>query len=180
MKFCSNCGTKVSQHIPPDDNRLRFVCNSCDIIHYQNPKIIAGCIAHHDHKVLLCRRAIEPRRGFWTLPAGFMENGETIQESAQRETWEEAEAKVSNPSLYTLFNLPHINQVYVFYRGEIVNGQFGAGIESMESQLFSEADIPWDELAFPTIKLTLKHFFKDRKAGEFPVKIEDITFFKKK
>ena len=176
MKFCSNCGSSVSQKIPDGDNRLRFVCGDCDTIHYQNPRIIAGCVVEHNRQVLLCKRAIEPRKGYWTLPAGFMENGETVEESALRETWEEALAKVSEPELYTVFNLPHISQVYIFYRGSLLDGEFGAGEETLESQLFSENDIPWENLAFPTINKTLKHFFSDTQNKRFPVRIEDITF----
>lgn len=180
MKYCSDCGSPVSQRIPEGDNRLRFVCNDCNVIHYQNPRIIAGCIVEHNHHVLLCKRAIAPRMGYWTLPAGFMENGETVEESAIRETWEEAEAEVENPELYTLFNLPHINQVYVFYRGSLVNGIYGSGEETVEARLFKENEIPWDELAFPTIHKTLKHFFQDLKNENFPVRIEDIIFSAKR
>ncbi len=129
-------------------------------------------------KVLLCRRAIEPRKGYWTLPAGFMENGETTQEAALRETWEEAEAKLEGVSLYTLFNLPHINQVYMFFRGEVIDGKFGAGEESLECQLFEEDEIPWNALAFPTIYKTLKHFFADRHNNSFAIRLEDIDAFR--
>jgi len=179
MKFCSDCGSSVSQQIPEGDNRLRFVCNDCETIHYQNPRIIAGCVVEYDNKVLLCKRAIEPRKGYWTLPAGFMENGETVEESAVRETWEEALAKVSNPELYTMFNLPHISQVYIFYRGSLLAGEYGAGEETLESRLFSESDIPWNDLAFPTIHKALKHFFNDTQSDHFPVRIEDIIFSRK-
>lgn len=177
MKFCSDCGSSVSQRVPQGDNRPRFVCDECDAIHYQNPRIITGCLVEHQNQILLCKRAISPRKGFWTLPAGFMENGETIEESALRETWEEAEAKVHNPSLYAVFNLPYINQVYIFYRGSLVDGHFGAGIETLESRLFTEADIPWDTLAFPTIHKVLKFFYNDCKDQIFPVRIEDINPF---
>ena len=179
MKFCSSCGSSVSQQIPQGDNRLRFVCNDCDTIHYQNPRIIAGCLVEHEKKVLLCKRAIEPRKGYWTLPAGFMENGETVKEGAVRETWEEALAKVSDPELYSMFNLPHISQVYIFYRGSLLAGEFGAGEETLESKLFAESDIPWDNLAFPTIHKALKQFFNDTQNDHFPVRIEDITFSRK-
>ncbi|MBV1871910.1 MAG: NUDIX hydrolase [Gammaproteobacteria bacterium] len=179
MKFCSSCGSPVSQQIPEGDSRLRFVCGGCSTIHYQNPRIIAGCIVEHNQQILLCKRAIEPRKGYWTLPAGFMENGETIEAGAVRETWEEALAKVSDPQLYTLFNLPHISQVYVFYRGALQSGAFGVGEETLESRLFPESEIPWDELAFPTVHKTLKHFFRDTKNNDFPIRIEDITFPRK-
>jgi ADP-ribose pyrophosphatase YjhB (NUDIX family) len=174
MKFCSNCGSQVTQRIPEGDSRPRYICDSCNIVHYQNPNIIAGCLPVWGDKVLLCRRAIEPRYGFWTLPAGFMENGETIAEGAARETWEEAEAKVRELTLYTVFNIPYINQVYMLHRAHLVDGKFGIGVESLECQLFDEADIPWDELAFPSVKRTLRYYFEDRQRGEFPLHIDDL------
>lgn len=174
MKFCSSCGGNITLLIPEGDNRNRHVCDECGTIHYQNPRIIAGTLPVYEGKVLLCRRAIEPRRGFWTLPAGFMENGETTQEAAERETWEEAEAKIDIDGLYTLYDLPHISQVYMFYRGTVVDGKYGAGLESIETQLFTESDVPWSDLAFPTIGRTLKRYFSDRKTGEFNIHIEDI------
>lgn len=176
MKYCSDCGESVSHRVPEEDNRLRYVCDSCDTIHYQNPRIVAGCIATHGDSILLCKRAIHPRRGFWTLPAGYMENGETTQQGAQRETWEEAEAEVEKLELYTLFNLPHINQVYMFFRAEVIEGKFGNGSESLETKLVKENEIPWDELAFPTVRRTIELFFEDVKSQSFPVRIEDIHF----
>jgi len=174
MKFCSTCGSAVVQEIPAGDDRQRHVCKDCDTIHYQNPRIITGCLALHEDKVLLCKRAIAPRHGYWTLPAGFMENGETTTEGALRESWEEAKARIEIESLYTLFNLPHINQVYMFYRGQLANLEFGPGIESLEVELFSEPDIPWDQLAFPVVNRTLELYFSDRKTGDFPVHNEDL------
>ncbi|MFN3581297.1 MAG: NUDIX hydrolase [Pseudomonas sp.] len=176
MKFCSHCGQPVSQRVPNGDNRTRFVCTHCDTVHYQNPRIVAGCLVTHEHQVLLCRRAIEPRHGFWTLPAGYMENGETTEEAALRETWEEAQARVSEQQLYMLFNLPHINQVYMFFRGVLVDQSFAAGEESLEVRLFSEAEIPWEQLAFPTVGKTLKQYFADRQAEHFPIRIRDIRY----
>lgn len=176
MNFCSQCGHTVEHRIPEGDSRLRHVCPSCHTIHYQNPRIIAGCLPVWRDKVLLCRRAIEPRHGFWTLPAGFMENGETIAEGAARETWEEAEANVAELSLYTVFNIPYINQVYMLHRGILVDGKFGVGVESLECRLFEEDEIPWDELAFPSIRKTLRHYFADRVSGEFPLRVEDLTW----
>ena len=176
MNFCSHCGHAVEHRIPEGDSRPRHICPSCNTIHYQNPRIIAGCLPVWDGKVLLCRRAIEPRYGFWTLPAGFMENGETVAEGAARETWEEAEANVSDLRLYTIFNIPYINQVYMLHRGELVEGRYGVGVESLECRLFSEDEIPWDELAFPSIRKTLRHYFADRDSGEFPVRVEDLTW----
>ncbi|QIB51047.1 NUDIX hydrolase [Pseudomonas sp. OIL-1] len=176
MKFCSQCGEAVSERIPAGDNRVRFVCAHCETIHYQNPRIVAGCLVTHEHQVLLCRRAIEPRHGFWTLPAGFMENGETTEQAALRETWEEARARVEAQQLYMLFNLPHINQVYMFFRGQLADMEFAAGEESLEVRLFSESDIPWDQLAFPTISKTLRQYYTDIHTREFPVRMLDIPW----
>jgi ADP-ribose pyrophosphatase YjhB (NUDIX family) len=174
MKFCNQCGNAVNLHIPEGDDRHRHVCGDCETIHYQNPNIIAGCLATYQGKVLLCKRAIEPRHGFWTLPAGFMENNESVEEGAMRETWEEAQAKVELQGLYTLFSLPEINQVYMIYRGKMTKPEFGAGIESLEVELFSEAEIPWDQLAFPVMKKTLRHFFEDRKTEQYPLRSEAL------
>ena len=126
MKFCSSCGANVTVAIPEGDNRQRFVCFDCDTIHYQNPRIVAGCLPVWEDRVLLCRRAIDPRSGFWTLPAGFLENGETIADGAARETFEEAKARVSNLKLYTVFSLPHISQAYMFYLAELDDLPAGA------------------------------------------------------
>lgn len=172
MKFCSECGKPVDQRIPEGDNRLRYVCGHCQTIHYQNPNIVAGCLPVWQGKVLLCRRAIEPRMGYWTLPAGFMENGETLHQAASRETDEEACARVHDLQLYTLFDLPHISQVHVFFRAELSDPDFAAGPESLEVQLFEESAIPWSELAFPTVGHTLKYFFADRVQQHFPVRNE--------
>jgi ADP-ribose pyrophosphatase YjhB (NUDIX family) len=175
MKFCSQCGSHVEHKIPDDDNRLRYVCVSCDIIHYQNPNIVAGTIPVFGDKVLLCKRAIEPRHGFWTLPAGFMENQETTTEAAIRETLEEAEATVTIDGLFSVLNVPQIDQVHMFFLATMKNEQYGAGQESLETLLFSEDDIPWDELAFPTVKKTLKLYFEDRKRGRFVQKKPEDT-----
>jgi len=176
MKFCSECGQTVSARIPSGDTRSRFICDHCETIHYQNPRIVAGVLATHERQVLLCRRAIEPRIGFWTLPAGYMENGETTEEAALRETWEEARASMQGQELYMLFNLPHINQVYMFFRGELADLNFSAGEESLEVKLFSEDEIPWTELAFPTVGKTLRQYFIDRQTNQFPVRIRDIVY----
>lgn len=170
MKFCSACGAKVEQKIPEGDNRVRAVCSSCETIHYENPKVVVGILPVWEDQVLLCKRAIEPRYGLWTLPAGFMENGESTLEGALRESQEEANASISNTSLYTLTDIPHINQVYVMYRGELDNTDFSPGIESLETQLYKEEDIPWDNLAFKIVEKTLQHFFEDRKQGVYPVR----------
>lgn len=174
MKFCSACGASVIIRIPPGDNMPRHVCDSCDTIHYHNPKVVNGCVAEWQDKILLCKRAIEPRYGLWTLPAGFMENGETTWEGAARETYEEACASVTDLKLYGVFNLPHINQVYIMFRGNIADGIAKAGAESLDVGFYEEADIPWDELAFPVVKETLKLYLEDRKRGEFSTKLGDI------
>ncbi len=174
MKFCTSCGNSVVLQIPEGDDRQRFVCNFCELIHYSNPQVIVGCVPYYQGKVLLCRRAIEPRKNYWTLPAGFMENGETTLEGAARETWEEARAKVSNLELYRVFDIPAINQVYMFYRCDLDRGEFAVGPESLETDLYREQDIPWDEISFPVVYETLKSFFLDAVNHHFPVKVECI------
>lgn len=178
MKFCSICGTSVSWVVPADDNRERHVCDnsSCKTVHYQNPKVITGCLPTWGDKVLLCKRAIEPRHGYWTLPAGFLENGETTEEGAFRESWEEAKASLQSASLYTLFDLPYINQIYFFYRAELADQNFSAGEESLDVRLFSEDEIPWAELAFPVVEDTLKYYFEDRRKQEFIFRPKVIPF----
>ena len=165
MNFCSHCGESVSKKIPEGDNRERFVCDGCGTIHYQNPLIVAGTLPVYENKVLLCKRAIEPRKGYWTLPAGFMELNETLAEGALRETFEEAGATPELLSLYTLFNVVHVGQLSVFYLAELEQPEFSAGEESEEVVLFDEADIPWNEIAFSTVTKTLRHYFSDRKTG---------------
>ncbi len=174
MKFCSHCGNKVEHKIPEGDNRPRYVCEPCDFIHYQNPNIVAGTLPVYKDKVLLCKRAIEPRYGYWTLPAGFMENKETTQEGAVRETWEEAEATVEITQLFSMINVPQIDQVHIFFLANLSEPKFASGSESLEVALFSEQEIPWDEIAFPTVKKTLELFFEDRKKGHFGMHVEDI------
>ncbi|PCE26484.1 NUDIX hydrolase [Burkholderia ubonensis] len=174
MKFCSVCGHEVIARIPPGDNRERFVCDQCGTIHYQNPRNVVGTVPVWGDQVLLCRRAIEPRYGFWTLPAGFMEMGETTAEAAARETLEEAGARVEVQSLFTLLNVPHVHQVHLFYLARLVDPGFEAGEESLEVRLFDESDIPWDEIAFPTVSQTLRFFFADRAAGDYGVHTGDI------
>lgn len=174
MKFCSQCGAETKLAVPTGDSRLRDICDACGIIHYQNPRIIAGCIPVWGNKVLLCKRAINPRKGYWTLPAGFMEMGETTEQAATRETFEEAQAVVKTEGLYVVFNLPHINQVYTIYRSSLLKPEFSSGVESLETRLFSEEDIPWDELAFETMRLSLQYFFADRVRGQFDFRTTDI------
>jgi len=179
MKFCSQCGHAVTQRIPDGDNMPRFVCDQCDIIHYQNPNIVTGCIPVYGDKILLCKRAIEPQYGRWTLPAGFMENQETLEQAALRESAEEAYANVKLEQLYTVFSLPHVNQVYIMFRARLLDDTFKAGIESLEVKLFSEDEIPWDELAFRTIHYSLKYFFEDRRAGHFKMRSHQVEPAKK-
>ena len=174
MKFCCLCGASVELRIPADDNRMRYVCASCGEVHYQNPKLIVGSIPEWQDKILLCRRAIEPRYGLWTLPAGFMENDETTAEAAARETLEEANAQVSINELYSLYNVPSINQVHLLFRARLLNLDFSPGTESLEVRLFSESEIPWDTLAFRPVYFALQHYFADRKTGKFQFHIGDI------
>ncbi len=174
MKYCSQCGALVSHRIPSGDNRHRYVCDACGTIHYENPRMVVGCLPYWGDKVLLCRRAIEPRYGLWTLPAGFMENGETTAEGALRETLEEAGARVEIDDLYTLINVPDIDQVYLLFRARLLDLDFAAGEESLEVALFDEASIPWDQIAFRTVKKTLEHYFDDRRAGRYPLHFGDL------
>lgn len=174
MKYCGNCGAPVSMRIPAHDERARYVCEACDTIHYVNPKIVAGCIPERKGKILLCRRAIEPRYGHWTLPAGFMEMGESTVEAAVRETWEEARAAVEVDALFALFSIPHISQVYILFRARLPDDRYRPGPESLEVALFREEETPWSELAFPVVHRTMKHYWADRRAGGFQVHFGDI------
>ncbi|HSN04672.1 MAG TPA: NUDIX hydrolase [Nitrospira sp.] len=174
MKFCSSCGAPVSQKIPPGDNVLRFVCEHCQAIHYHNPKIVAGCIPEWGDDILLCRRAIEPRLGFWTFPAGFMEIGESTEEAAARETKEEAQAEVEIVSLYAVLSMPHIGQVYMVFRGRLTAPEFGAGSESLEVRLFPRHAIPWEEMAFPVVANALRRYVKDAEEGRFSLHLGSV------
>ena len=174
MKYCSQCGAEIVVKVPDDDNRERHVCSSCDTVHYQNPKIVSGCIPVWEDKVLLCRRAIEPRHGYWTLPAGFMELGETSLQAAVRETLEEANARVDIHDLYMVINLPHVDQVYMMFRSRLLDTDFYPGPESQEVSLFRQEDIPWDSLAFATIRETLRYYYEDRREGVFHTRAGDI------
>ncbi len=174
MNYCSQCGKPLTVSIPEGDNRERHVCRHCETIHYQNPRIIAGCIPTMGERVLLCKRAIEPRHGLWTLPAGFMENGESTVEGALRESIEEANAQLVNPELSCIFDIPHINQVYIFYRAELRDTSFSPGLESLEVELFREHEVRWDQLAFPVIELALDHYFTDLKAGRHQVHTGEV------
>ena len=167
MNFCSNCGARTVNRIPAGDTLPRAVCDQCSTIHYENPNLIVGCIPEWEDRILLCKRAIEPRIGLWTVPAGFMENGETTAGGAERETLEEANARVDIIAPYALYNIPHINQVYLLFRARLLDLDFFAGSETLEVELFTENDVPWDELAFATVRNTLRHYFSDRRSGEF-------------
>lgn len=174
MNFCGNCGQKTVEKIPLGDQQVRRVCSHCATIHYVNPKVICGALVIHDDKVLLCRRAIEPRYGLWTLPAGYMELFETMEQGAARETREEAEAEVSIEQLYCMYNIPRIGQIYVLFKAQLIDGKFGAGEETIESRLFSEDEIPWEQLAFPSVERTLRHYFADRKTNQFDIHLETL------
>lgn len=167
MKFCSDCGAPVTLKVPAGDTLPRHVCVACDTIHYQNPKMVVGCIVEWEDRILLCRRAIEPRYGLWTVPAGYMENSETTIQGAVRETLEEANAQVEIGPLYALYNIPHINQVYILFRARLLDLDFKAGAETLETRLFPECDIPWEQLAFATVRNTLTHYYTDRRQGQY-------------
>ena len=156
VNYCATCGAKVSLRIPPGDRLPRHVCDVCGVIHYRNPRLVVGTLPVWEDRVLLCRRAIEPRHGKWTLPAGFMENAETVE-------------------MYTLISVPHVSQVHVFYRARLLDLDFFAGEETLELQLFRESDIPWRDIAFRTISLTLRHFFEDVRAGGFSFRAFDLA-----
>ena len=165
MKFCGNCGAAVSLRIPEGDHLPRYVCEACGTIHYRNPRLVVGCVPEHAGRILLCRRAIEPRRGYWTVPAGFMENGETLQEAAARETREEALAEVEIESLLSVVHVLHAEQVHVFFRAALPEARFGAGVESLEVELFAPEAIPWNDIAFPSTDFTLRRYLEDRASG---------------
>lgn len=169
MNFCSSCGEKVRLLIPTGDNRPRFVCESCGVIHYQNPKVVTGCIPEWNDRILLCRRAIEPKSGLWTIPAGFMENQETNMEGAAREAMEEANADMKDMRLFCIYSVPHINQVYTIYRGILREGKASAGEETEKVELVDESNIPWKKIAFPVITETLKIYYEDKLSGRFRI-----------
>ena len=165
IRYCTRCGAGVSFLVPAGDNLPRYVCGACGHIHYENPRLVVGCVAEYEGRILLCRRAIEPRCGFWTLPAGFMENGESTTAAASRETWEEARARIVIDAPFALVSIAHINQVHLFYRGRLTAAEYSAGEESLEVGLFAPADIPWAELSFRSITLCLEHYLADQRRG---------------
>lgn len=175
MKFCSACGSAVELRTPIDDNRARHICTACGMIHYQNPRMVIGSIPVWEDKVLLCRRAIEPQYGKWTLPGGFMENGESTAQAAIRETLEEACARITIIDLYSMYSLPYIDQVHLLFRAELLDLDFGPGQESLEVKLFSEAEIPWDELAFRPVRYSLEHYFAERYSGTFSLHTGELS-----
>lgn len=177
MKFCSDCGQTLSVRVPAGDHLPRFVCDACGSIHYENPKLVAGCVPEYQGQILICRRAIEPRRGFWTIPAGFMENGETLMGAAAREAVEEACANVEIGSLLAVFHALRAHQVHVFFRGRLAEPRFGVGPESLEVKLVEERDIPWDEFAFASGIFALRRYLEDRAAGRDGVHISDSDSF---
>ncbi len=179
MDFCSKCGAKVSLIVPAGDHKERFVCDECGHIHYVNPRVVSGCLPIYEGKVLLCKRGIEPRYGFWTLPAGYLENGETIADGAARETSEEANAEAIDLQLYTVFSLPHISQIYMFFLSRLEREEFSCGEESLDVKLFAENEIPWDSLSFPVVTQTLECYFEDRKTEDYPVRYIDLHFNRK-
>ena len=175
MKFCSVCGSdRIEHRIPEGDSLPRYVCRACKTIHYQNPKVVVGCLPEWEDRVLLCRRAIEPRHGLWTVPAGFLENNETVVAGAARETLEEASARVEVLAPYTMISLPHISQVYLLFRARLLDLDFSPGAESLEVRLYDEHEIPWEELAFRTVARTLRNYFLDRKTGAFPTRVSTL------
>jgi ADP-ribose pyrophosphatase YjhB (NUDIX family) len=171
MNFCSQCGQPVAIRIPAGDNRPRAVCTACNAIHYENPKVVVGCIPEHEGRVLLCRRAIEPRSGYWTMPAGFLEIGESLAEGAVRETWEEARARVDIGTLLAVVDIVHAGQVHVFYSGRLAEPGFAPGEESLETRLFHPAEIPWPDLAFASVRIALEHYVTAHLQGDRSVRL---------
>ena len=174
LNFCSKCGAKLALRVPPGDSLPRHVCDDCGTIHYRNPLVVVGTIPAWRDQVLLCKRAIEPRYGLWTLPSGFMELGETTAQGALRETMEEARANIELGEVFSLLSVPHVNQVHLFYRARLLDLNFAAGEETLEVGLFRESEIPWETIAFRTTATTLQHFFADGKEGLFHLHAGEI------
>lgn len=177
INYCSACGAPVKLCVPPGDSLPRHVCSACGTVHYRNPRLVVGSLPEWEDRILLCRRAIEPRHGFWTLPAGFMENQETVAQAAARETLEEACARVEIGEVFTMISVPHIDQVHVIYRAKLLDLDFAPGDESLEVALFREDEIPWDEIAFRSVGLTLEHYYADRKAGHYRLHTDELAPF---
>ena len=174
IRFCNSCGAAVTHRVPEGDSLPRAVCDACGHIQYENPKIVVGCLPVSGPRILLCRRAIEPRYGLWTLPAGFMENAETAAQGAAREALEEANARVEIGELYTLFSVPHISQVHMMFRARLLDDNVSPGIESLEVKLVTTAEIPWDQLAFTVVRRTLQAYIEDRPGGVYRARIGDL------
>lgn len=178
IRHCRHCGASVAYRVPDDgDTRLRAVCTACHAIHYENPLNVVGTVpfwGEHSEQVLLCKRNIQPRKGFWTLPAGFMELGESTSEGAARETDEEAGARIEMLGLFSIMNVTRVGQVHLYYRARLLSTEFNPGHETMEARLFTEQEVPWDDLAFQTVKLTLKHYFADLKTRSFGIHTQDV------
>jgi ADP-ribose pyrophosphatase YjhB (NUDIX family) len=176
IQHCKSCGSAVTYRLPDDgDTRERAVCNACHTIHYENPLNVVGTVPVWGDKVLLCKRNIEPRFGKWTLPAGFMELNETVAQGAARETVEEAGAQFEMQDLFTMMNVTRVGQVHFFYRAQLISDKFDPGYETQEARLFAEHEIPWDEIAFRTVRETLQHYFADAKKGQFELHHVDIV-----
>jgi ADP-ribose pyrophosphatase YjhB (NUDIX family) len=175
MKYCSDCGQAVSIRIPAGDLLPRAVCPACGAVHYENPRVVVGCVPEWQGRILLCRRAIEPRRGFWTAPAGFLEIGESMHAAAARETAEEALAEVAVGSLLSVVNVLHAAQVHVMFRGILSSAQHGAGTESLATELFTEAQVPWEQIAFASVRFALERYFADRREQLERIHFHDIA-----
>lgn len=176
IKHCRNCGIAVVYRLPDDgDTRERAICPACATIHYENPLNVVGTVPYWGDKILLCKRNIEPRYGKWTLPAGFLELGETTAQGAVRETEEEAGAQIALEGLFSVINVARVGQVHMFYRARLLSDRFDPGHETIEARLYAEHEIPWDEIAFRTVKETLERFFADRQRGQFGVHDVDIV-----
>ena len=175
IRYCRSCGEAAEYRMPPDDNRERAICSGCGEIHYENPINVVGTVPVWGEQVLLCRRNIEPRRGLWTLPAGFLELGESIEAGAARETDEEAGAHFEMQGLFTVLNVVRVGQLHLFYRARLLDTHFAPGPETIEAQLFAEHEVPWDQIAFRTVRETLRHYFDDRRSGHFGLHIGDIA-----
>ena len=174
LHHCCNCGARIERLVPPGDSHLRAVCPACGGIHYENPKVVVGCIPVYGEQILLCKRAIEPRYGYWTLPAGFMENDESTGQAASRETLEEAGARIELGEPFSMLSVPQVNQVHLFYRARLLDLNFAPGEETLELALLKESEVPWQDVAFRTVGLTLKHYFADRARGVFGFHAGDI------
>jgi len=175
MKFCSQCGASLSYRIPPGDDRARFICGECGTVHYENPKVVVGCIPVWEDRILLCRRAIEPGLGKWTLPAGYLENGETAEQGAVRETYEEAGARVEIVQPYALFSLTFADHIYFMFHARMLSPHLSPGKESLSAELFSEAEIPWSEIAFGVIRETLERFLRGRARNSLMLQVGEMA-----